>query len=443
MRRIRFSLSSLVLFTLLAASAASLALSYSAWNCVGLIAGAGYTVSPDARYVALIQGDAVLIQALPSGRVVFRESVPCRKINSVCFSRQSDVLLIGGEVPILFNWRTRTVLSSFPESRVSASPGETLVHIKRKADWHILYGLMEFSHPERRIEFSEPVIDWTLSPCGCHLLVSLESGSVLLVSWPDGRRVKEFFRPKSYDRIGDFSPDGSRFIIMNDEQIEVCDAFTGTVIAQAKRGAVSTISFLDSRRLYSTSTDDNLCIWNAGDCTVIGTAHCDSALQGAQALRGGALVVTFEKLNDGASKDEYSSSTLWNSATLEKVRKMNACTIRESSDRVLLVAWDGTVWDLDHDAPIYRLSHPIYRLSSPILGVSEILQIPRCAEVFCARKATSDGSIDQPFLLARTRPEPWWGLAWLPEFWTTLFLAAAFFWNLFRKPKPARVAPAA
>jgi len=34
-------------------------------------------------------------------------------------------------------------------------------------------------------------------------------------------------------------------------------------------------------------------------------------------------------------------------------------------------------------------------------------------------------------LLARFRPEPWWGIAWLPEFWLTVIVAGAFLWILY------------
>jgi len=35
-------------------------------------------------------------------------------------------------------------------------------------------------------------------------------------------------------------------------------------------------------------------------------------------------------------------------------------------------------------------------------------------------------------ILTRHRPEAWWGIAWLPEFWLTVVFAGLFFWNLVR-----------
>ena len=33
---------------------------------------------------------------------------------------------------------------------------------------------------------------------------------------------------------------------------------------------------------------------------------------------------------------------------------------------------------------------------------------------------------------SRRRPEYWWGLAWLPEFWLTVALGCVFVWSVWR-----------
>jgi hypothetical protein len=35
-------------------------------------------------------------------------------------------------------------------------------------------------------------------------------------------------------------------------------------------------------------------------------------------------------------------------------------------------------------------------------------------------------------ILCRRRPEYWWGLAWLPEFWLSLVFSGAFIWSVWR-----------
>jgi WD40 repeat protein len=37
----------------------------------------------------------------------------------------------------------------------------------------------------------------------------------------------------------------------------------------------------------------------------------------------------------------------------------------------------------------------------------------------------------------RRRPEYWWGIAWLPEFWMTVLFAAALVWSVWRDTRPA------
>ena len=39
------------------------------------------------------------------------------------------------------------------------------------------------------------------------------------------------------------------------------------------------------------------------------------------------------------------------------------------------------------------------------------------------------------YFWTRRRPEPWWGLAWLPESWLTLLFAALLGWSLYRDVK--------
>jgi len=43
-------------------------------------------------------------------------------------------------------------------------------------------------------------------------------------------------------------------------------------------------------------------------------------------------------------------------------------------------------------------------------------------------------------LLHRRRPEYWWGVAWLPEFWLTLLFAAALAFSLWRDRRVLRQA---
>jgi len=41
-------------------------------------------------------------------------------------------------------------------------------------------------------------------------------------------------------------------------------------------------------------------------------------------------------------------------------------------------------------------------------------------------------------LCSRRRPEPWWGLAWLPEFWLTLIFGCGLAWSVWRDQREWR-----
>ena len=55
------------------------------------------------------------------------------------------------------------------------------------------------------------------------------------------------------------------------------------------------------------------------------------------------------------------------------------------------------------------------------------------------RMLTADG--DNTSIWKRRRPEYWWGLAWLPEFWLTLVFTAAFAWSAWRDRGETRSLP--
>jgi WD40 repeat protein len=44
---------------------------------------------------------------------------------------------------------------------------------------------------------------------------------------------------------------------------------------------------------------------------------------------------------------------------------------------------------------------------------------------------------DMAYLWSRRRPEYWWGVAWLPEFWLTALFSAAFAWSVWRDRRAA------
>jgi WD40 repeat protein len=60
---------------------------------------------------------------------------------------------------------------------------------------------------------------------------------------------------------------------------------------------------------------------------------------------------------------------------------------------------------------------------------SEYLDILKCIDN--ERIVATD--LHKFHILARRRPEPWWGIAWLPEFWVTLICSFSFAWSVWRE----------
>ena len=40
---------------------------------------------------------------------------------------------------------------------------------------------------------------------------------------------------------------------------------------------------------------------------------------------------------------------------------------------------------------------------------------------------------------SRRRPEYWWGIAWLPEFWLTVLFGGALVWSVWRERRNTRL----
>lgn len=51
------------------------------------------------------------------------------------------------------------------------------------------------------------------------------------------------------------------------------------------------------------------------------------------------------------------------------------------------------------------------------------------------------GPVERLRWYIRRRPEQWWGIAWLPEFWLALVFASALVWSLWRDRRAFRAAP--
>jgi hypothetical protein len=108
---------------------------------------------------------------------------------------------------------------------------------------------------------------------------------------------------------------------------------------------------------------------------------------------------------------------------------------------------ESSYWHLNRkkwvsDGVLLEAEREEERLLSPISGSGldgylDFDEIPNRPDLLLGKtnQVKGDQYVDDIHILKKFRPEPWWGLAWLPEFWTTLVLAILFLWNLFRHSK--------
>jgi hypothetical protein len=112
--------------------------------------------------------------------------------------------------------------------------------------------------------------------------------------------------------------------------------------------------------------------------------------------------------------------------------------------KLLNTVQDFSFHHIDPDSSTLRATQGNYVFTSPlepplfnIPGYAEVQFIPNSPDMLGNPKITAKWPRYTAGLhiLHKYRPEPWWGLAWLPAFWTTLTFAILFLWNIFRRSK--------
>ena len=123
---------------------------------------------------------------------------------------------------------------------------------------------------------------------------------------------------------------------------------------------------------------------------------------------------------------------VWNMQTGAEVFSMrlpgyggaNCAALSPNGQKVVASSgWDDTfVWDVENRKELAHLS-----------GHTGALHTLEFSPDGCWIVTSSDDKSARLWL--NNRPEYWWGVAWLPEFWLTLLFAGAWVWSVFIKGK--------
>jgi len=217
-------------------------------------------------------------------------------------------------------------------------------------------------------------------------LLLVTSGVGLWWSWEPWYVEREWKADEEFVRTATFSPDEKKVVTAGvDTVVRIWDASTGTLLVTLSGhedwvgGAYFT---QDGSRVVTASHDDTIRVWNAL------TGQCLSTVEASEAMDA-----RFEAM---VPRARYTIKVRYHPRHLGVTM----------------------VIDLQTDQVVAVLPDIRYRVSAA--GISAD------ASRILATRWTS------VFIMRRRRPEWWWGVFWLWEFWLTAAFAAIFVWSVVR-----------
>jgi WD40 repeat protein len=124
------------------------------------------------------------------------------------------------------------------------------------------------------------------------------------------------------------------------------------------------------------------------------------------------------------------STRIWDGATGELLLDLPRLiygdfAISPNGSRVIAVEQNGTagVWDTTNQSRLFDLSLPLKLYKQHIYGG---LFLPDSGRI------VTGSSDNNCHVWTQRRPEAWWGLAWLPEFWCVIVFGVGLIWSIWR-----------
>ena len=314
-----------------------------------------------------------------------------------------------------------------------------------------------------------------MSPDPTRILTISRRGEARLSVLPTGLQVLDFVEQLEYHPPPVFSSDSKRIVAINKDGVGCTwDAETGTLIQKWQSLAVSPMD--NFNQLLLANDDKHVFVSKSGLACIYDsiTGKCEKTLNDVDWYN--VKVAIFNPSNWKEIlilADMHDTAQLWNWPDSRMLHSFPS----EGMLRAMAFSADGkivtisdksfSVWDLKSNRPKMTINgdfHKTTLLSIPTdfcraiiasndttvqirdLGTGAVLNtlgvstLPRSRGYHNCASATANGQFiatasedHRVTVWSRRRPEYWWGLAWLPEFWLTLVVSAAFAWSAWRE----------
>jgi len=228
----------------------------------------------------------------------------------------------------------------------------------------------------------------------------------------------------------DFSLDDQRLVIVGgniagkEGKVRCCNANNGSEYWQ-RQGLSSYMQYArflrNDTQLLIGNRDLYLLDASTGKTFTVFKGHRDNVLTAATSDDGGLLVT--------GSMDN--TARIWGANTGSAISELightdAVCGVEFSKDnrRVVTASWDNSIriWDLSTAANLSVITLKEHPWSASIKGDDELVVITDIGKSTWYRR----------------RPEWWWGVAWLPEFWLTVLFTGALVWSFLRDRRELR-----